>query len=88
MKYYSHVALVATRLPGSRHAERARYPRPERPPSTVSRDDYGNSEGAGTAQQTTKWYSNAYLHADRVEVLQLDESDLEGRQFGGKHNYG
>ena len=48
----------------------------------------GKPEGARKQQQTTKWYVHAYLHADRDDVLPLDESDLAGLQFGGKRNYG
>ena len=48
----------------------------------------GKPEGARKQQQTTKWYVHAYLHADRDDVLPLDESDLDGLQFGGKRNYG
>ncbi|MWG36600.1 hypothetical protein [Halomarina oriensis] len=48
----------------------------------------GKPEGARKQQQTTKWYINAYLHADRDDVLPLDESALDGLQFGGKRNYG
>jgi hypothetical protein len=48
----------------------------------------GKPDGARKQQQTTKWYINAYLHADRDDVLPLDESVLDGLQFGGKRNYG
>ncbi|WP_407066881.1 hypothetical protein [Haloarcula sediminis] len=48
----------------------------------------GKPDGARKQQQTTKWYINAYLHADRDDVLPLDESALDGLQFGGKRNYG
>ena len=39
-------------------------------------------------QQTTRWYVNAYLHADDPNVLPLGEDVLNGLQFGGKRNYG
>jgi hypothetical protein len=45
-------------------------------------------DSAKKQQQTTKWYINAYFHADRDDVLPLDESALDGLQFGGKRNYG
>ncbi|MDL0132047.1 hypothetical protein PNP59_14155 [Halobacterium salinarum] len=48
----------------------------------------GKPDGARKQQQTTKWYINAYLHADRNDMLPLDESNLDGLQFGGKRNYG
>ncbi|MCF2166516.1 hypothetical protein KVP04_02165 [Halobacterium salinarum] len=48
----------------------------------------GKPDHARKQQQTTKWYINAYLHADRDNVLPLDESALDGLQFGGKRNYG
>ncbi|WP_254532983.1 hypothetical protein [Natrinema gelatinilyticum] len=48
----------------------------------------GKPDGARKQQQTTKWYINAYLHADRGDVIPLDESTLNGLQFGGKRNYG
>ena len=48
----------------------------------------GKPDGARKQQQTTKWYINAYLHADRDDILPLDESVLDGLQFGGKRNYG
>ncbi|WP_049923097.1 hypothetical protein [Halopiger djelfimassiliensis] len=48
----------------------------------------GKPDDARKQQQTTKWYINAYLHADRGNVLPLDESALDGHQFGGKRNYG
>lgn len=48
----------------------------------------GRPEDARNQQQTTKWYVNAYLHADRNDILPLDESVLDGLQFGGKRNYG
>ena len=48
----------------------------------------GKPDDARKQQQTTKWYINAYLHADRDDVLPLDESALDGLQFGGKRNYG
>jgi len=48
----------------------------------------GKPDDAWKQQQTTKWYINAYLHADRDDVLPLDESALDGLQFGGKRNYG
>ncbi len=48
----------------------------------------GKPDGARKQQQTTKWYINAYLHADRDDVLPLDKSALDGLQFGGKRNYG
>ena len=48
----------------------------------------GRPESAHRQQQTTKWYINAYLHADRDDVLPLSEDVLDGLQFGGKRNYG
>jgi len=48
----------------------------------------GKPDDARKQQQTTRWYINAYLHADRDDVLPLDESALDGLQFGGKRNYG
>ncbi|MEF8821631.1 MAG: hypothetical protein V5A52_05090 [Halovenus sp.] len=48
----------------------------------------GKPDDARKQQQTTKWYINAYLHADRDDVLPLDESAVDGLQFGGKRNYG
>jgi hypothetical protein len=48
----------------------------------------GKPDDARKQQQTTKWYINAYLHADRDDVLPLDESALDGLRFGGKRNYG
>ena len=48
----------------------------------------GKPEDARKQQQTTKWYINAYLHADAPDVLPLGEDVLDGLQFGGKRNYG
>ena len=48
----------------------------------------GKPEDAHKQQQTTKWYLNAYLHADDPEMLPLEEDVLSGLQFGGKRNYG
>jgi hypothetical protein len=48
----------------------------------------GKPEGARKQQQTTKWYINAYLHADDPDALPLGEDVLDGLQFGGKRNYG
>ncbi len=48
----------------------------------------GRPEDARKQQQTTKWYINAYLHADDPGVLPLGEDVLDGLQFGGKRNYG
>ena len=48
----------------------------------------GRSEGARKQHQTTKWYINAYLHADDPDTLPLGEDVLDGLQFGGKRNYG
>ena len=48
----------------------------------------GRPETATTAIQTTKWYINAYLHADDPAILPLGEDVLDGLQFGGKRNYG
>jgi hypothetical protein len=48
----------------------------------------GKPEDARKQQQTTKWYINAYLHADRDTVLPMEERALDGLQFGGKRNYG
>jgi len=48
----------------------------------------GRSEGARKQHQTTKWYINAYLHADDPDALPVDEPVLDSLQFGGKRNYG
>lgn len=48
----------------------------------------GKPESAHKQQQTTKWYINAYIHADDPDVLPLDKDMLENLQFGGKRNYG
>ena len=48
----------------------------------------GQPETAATAKQTTKWYINAYLHADDPDILPLGEDVLDDLQFGGKRNYG
>ena len=48
----------------------------------------GKPEDAHKQQQTTKWYINAYLHADDSDALPLGEDVLNGLQFGGKRNYG
>jgi len=48
----------------------------------------GKPDSARKRQQTTRWYINAYLHADWGDVLPLNESALDGLQFGGKRNYG
>ena len=48
----------------------------------------GRPDGARKQQQTTRWYVNAYLHADDPDVLPLGEDVLDGLQFGGKRNYG
>lgn len=48
----------------------------------------GRPDDARTDQQTTRWYINAYLHADDPETLPLGEDVLDGLQFGGKRNYG
>ncbi|WP_233255315.1 hypothetical protein [Haloplanus rallus] len=48
----------------------------------------GNPESARKQQQTTKWYINAYLHADDPDTLPLSEDVLDSLQFGGKRNYG
>ncbi|MFC7135356.1 MULTISPECIES: hypothetical protein [Salinibaculum] len=48
----------------------------------------GKPEDARRQLQTTKWYLNAYLHADHEGVLPIEESTLEGLRFGGKRNYG
>jgi len=48
----------------------------------------GKPDSAWKQQQTTKWYINAYLHADRDDILPIEERALEGLQFGGKRNYG
>jgi hypothetical protein len=48
----------------------------------------GKPDSARKRQQTTRWYINAYLHADCDDVLPLNESALDGLQFGGKRNYG
>lgn len=39
-------------------------------------------------RQTTKWYVQAYLHADDPTVLPLGETMLADCQFGGKRSYG
>lgn len=48
----------------------------------------GRPDNARKQQQTTRWYVNAYLHADDPAVLPLGEDVLDGLQFGGKRNYG
>lgn len=48
----------------------------------------GRPAEARTEKKTTKWYVNAYLHADDPEMLPLGEAVLDGLQFGGKRNYG
>ena len=48
----------------------------------------GRPKTARKQQQTTKWYVNAYLHADRDDLLPINEGVLDGLQFGGKRNYG
>ncbi|WP_436908988.1 hypothetical protein [Halosimplex marinum] len=48
----------------------------------------GKPDDAWQQQQTTKWYINAYLHADRDDILPLEDRTLDGLQFGGKRNYG
>ena len=48
----------------------------------------GKPDDAWKQKQTTKWYINAYLHADDPTVLPLDKDVLDGLQFGGKRNYG
>jgi hypothetical protein len=48
----------------------------------------GKPNSARKQQQTTRWYINAYLHADRDDILPIEERALEGLQFGGKRNYG
>jgi hypothetical protein len=48
----------------------------------------GVPEGRRKKKRTTKWYVNAYLHAERDDILPIDESHLNGLQFGGKRNYG
>jgi hypothetical protein len=48
----------------------------------------GRPDDARNQQRTTKWYCNAYLHADRDDVFPLNEEMLDGLQFGGKRNYG
>ncbi len=57
-------------------------------PSLAHETIMGKPDGAWKQQQTTKWYINAYLHADRDDILPLGESTLDGLQFGGKRNYG
>ena len=48
----------------------------------------GRPEDSHRQQQTTRWYINAYLYASGPDVLPLDESVVNGVQFGGKRNYG
>jgi hypothetical protein len=48
----------------------------------------GRPDDAQKKYQTTRWYVNAYLHADDPDVLPLGEDVLDGLQFGGKRNYG
>jgi len=48
----------------------------------------GRPADSTKSRQTTKWYINAYLHADRDSVLPIDDTCLNGLQFGGKRNYG
>lgn len=57
-------------------------------PALAQETIMGKSDDARKQQQTTKWYIHAYLHTDRGDVLPLDESALDGLQFGGKRNYG
>jgi hypothetical protein len=44
----------------------------------------GKPDSARKQQQTTKWY----IHANRDDILPLDESALDDLQFGGKRNHG
>ncbi|WP_049892223.1 hypothetical protein [Natronococcus amylolyticus] len=48
----------------------------------------GRPADADRQRETTKWYIHAYLHADREDLLPLDDQRLDGLQFGGKRNYG
>lgn len=62
----------------------------------------GRPEDAYQDRETTTWYINAYLHADAEpgnregedtrhdsdDILPIDDSQLDGLQFGGKRNYG
>ncbi|MDL0118813.1 hypothetical protein PNQ29_03520 [Halobacterium salinarum] len=48
----------------------------------------GRPDDARKQQQTTKWYINAYLHANHDNILPIGEDVLDGLQFGGKRNYG
>ena len=45
-------------------------------------DDHQND------RKTTRWYVNAYLHADESDLLPLSDDVLDDLQFGGKRNYG
>lgn len=47
----------------------------------------GRTDDVRKQQQTTKWYLNTYLHADRDDVSPLGEEVLDGLQFGGKRTY-
>lgn len=47
----------------------------------------GKPARARKQQQTTNWYISAYLHADRDDILPLNEAVLDQLQFGGKRNY-
>lgn len=38
--------------------------------------------------RTMTWFLHAYVHADDPGVLPLGEAALDGRQFGGRRNYG
>ena len=48
----------------------------------------GKPDDAHKQHQTTKWYIHAYLHADKDDIIPIDEAALDGLQFGGKRNYG
>jgi hypothetical protein len=45
-------------------------------------------EDAATETRTTSWFVHAYLHSDTEDILPLDDSVLDGLQFGGLRNYG
>jgi len=82
------VALVAPRFPAARRAEHPRYPRPERPSGAVPRDHHGETRRRAEATADDEVVHQRVPHADRDDVLPLNESALDGLQFGGKRNYG
>jgi len=57
-------------------------------PALTNETIIGKPDSAKKHHQTTTWYINAYLHADHDDCLPIDETLLDGLQFGGKRNYG